>query len=161
MGRCADGYGNCAAGHRSAGATGHEHDWVYSLSTPFLTRLPAEALARIVARLDGLAGTIVEKYCDWVCKTSFLFHYADTVCSRLEAILDAGTPTNKAHALIAMIELGDSHNRWYVMRVMLRCCGKIAYPTRSVAASPSKCAPKKWRDNCVDAYKKPHGTQDF
>ncbi len=105
-------------------STGHEVEWVYSLSTPFLTRLPSEALAKIVARQDGLATTIVEKYCDWVCKTSFLFHYADTVCARLEAIFGAGTPTNKAHALIAMIELGESHNRWYVMRVMLRCCGK-------------------------------------
>jgi hypothetical protein len=105
-------------------SSGHEVGWVYSLSTPFLTRVPAEALAKIVARKDGLASAIVEKYCDWVCNTSFLFHYADTVSSRLEAIFDAGTPTNKAHALIAMIELGESHNRWYVMRTMLRCCGK-------------------------------------
>jgi hypothetical protein len=105
-------------------ATGHENEWVYTLSTPFLTRLPAEALAKIVVRQDGLTTTIVEKYCDWVCKTTFLFHYGDTVCSRLETIFDTGTPTNKAHALIAMIELGESHNRWYVMRVMLRCCGK-------------------------------------
>ena len=105
-------------------SSGHENEWVYSLSTPFLTRLPSEALDKLVARRDGLAIAIVEKYCDWVCNTSFLFHYADTVCSRLETIFDAGTPTNQAHALIALIELGESHRRWYVMRVMLRCCGK-------------------------------------
>ena len=105
-------------------ASGHEDEWVYSLSTPFLTRLPAEALAKILARQDGLATVIADKYCDWVRRTSFLFHYADAVCSRLETIFDVGTPTDKAHAVIAMVELGESHNRWYVMRVMLRCCGK-------------------------------------
>jgi serine/threonine protein kinase len=103
--------------------SGHENEWVYSLSTPFLTRLPSEALIKIVGREDGLAGAIVEKYCGWAGNTAFLFHFADTVCSRLEAIFDNGTAADKAAAIVALIRLGESHNRWYVMREMLRRCG--------------------------------------
>ncbi|HEV2841683.1 MAG TPA: hypothetical protein VGW39_10190 [Chthoniobacterales bacterium] len=105
---------------------GEETGWVYSLSTPFLTRIPAEALKRIVERQDGVAAAIVEKYCDWVGSTAFLFHYSDIVCSRLTSIFDNGTPANKAIAFIALIQLGESHNRWYIMREMLRRCSPNA-----------------------------------
>ncbi len=88
---------------------GHENVWVYSLSTPFLTRLPSDALVKIVARQDGVAGAIVEKYCAWAGETGFLFHFADTVCSRLEAIFDNGTASNKATAIVALVRLGQSH----------------------------------------------------
>lgn len=101
---------------------GYEYDWVYSLSTPFLTRLPAEALVKIVQRQDGVASAIIEKYCDWARTTSFLFHFADTVCSRLTTIFDNGDAAHKALAITALIQLGESHNRWYVMRCMLRRC---------------------------------------
>lgn len=103
---------------------GNHHGWVYSLSTPFLTRLHNQALAKIVARKDGVAGAIVEKYCYWVRNTPFLFGFADTVCDRLAVIFDNGTPANQAAVIAAMTELGESHNRWYVMREMLRRCGK-------------------------------------
>lgn len=101
---------------------GHENDWVYTLSTPFLTRLSSVALEKIVTRQDGVASAIIEKYCDWVRRTNFLFHYADTVCGCLTTIFDSGGPAMKALALIALIELGESHNRWYVMRRMLHRC---------------------------------------
>ncbi len=101
---------------------GHESDWVYTLSTPFLTRIPAEAMAKIVTRQDGVSAAIVEKYCEWVRGTAFSFGFADMVCSRLVAIFDHGTTADKAIALVAMIQLGESHNRWYVMREMLRRC---------------------------------------
>jgi len=103
--------------------SGHENDWVYSLSTPFLARLPSEALIKMVAREDGLAAAIIEKYCLWAGSTAFLFHFADTVCSRLEAIFDNGTASNKAIAIVALVRLGYSHHRYYVMRKMLRRCG--------------------------------------
>jgi serine/threonine protein kinase len=108
---------------------GHELDWVYSLSTPFLTRVPEEALAKIVTRQDGISSAIVEKYCTWAGKTAFVFHFADTVCSRLEVIFDQGAAEDKAMAIVAMARLGASHRRWYVMREMLTRCNKdILHP---------------------------------
>jgi len=94
--------------------------WVYSLSTPFLTRIPTKAMVKILGRQDGVAAAIVEKYCEWVGSTAFLFHFSDSVCSRLNAIFDYGTPANKAIAFAALVRLGEAHNRWYVMRCMLR-----------------------------------------
>lgn len=101
---------------------GHENEWIYSLSTPFLTRLPTTALVKIAQRTDGGANAIVDKYCQWARTTNFLFHFADTVCNRLVAIFDNGDTATKALAMIALIALGESHNRWYVMRCMLRRC---------------------------------------
>ncbi len=109
--------------------SGHEDDWVYSLSTPFLTRVPAVALAHIVSRDDGLTAAIIEKYCDWAKSTAFLFPFADTVCARLSAIYDEGSPEAKAMAIVAMVRLGNSHNRWFVMREMLaRCRADVLSP---------------------------------
>ena len=102
---------------------GHSDSWVYSLSTPFLTRIPVDVFIKIIERKDGAAAAIVEKYCEWVNSTAFLFHFSDIVCSRLTAIFDHGTPANKAIAFVALVRLGESHNRWYVMRCMLRRCG--------------------------------------
>jgi eukaryotic-like serine/threonine-protein kinase len=101
---------------------GHEREWVYSLSTPFLTRLPSDALVKIVKRKDGVSGAIVEKYCEWVRSTQFLFHFADTVCNRLTAIYRYGGPAIKAQIIAALICLGETHNRWHVMRCALRRC---------------------------------------
>lgn len=103
-------------------AEGHEDEWVYALSTPFLTRLSTDALAVIVNRADGIAEAIVEKYCEWAQHTAFEFAYADTVSSRLAVIFDGGSAAAKAMALIALIKLGVGHNRWYVMRQALRRC---------------------------------------
>jgi serine/threonine protein kinase len=103
-------------------SAGHDHRWVSSQSTPFLTRLPAEALEKILKRRDGVATAIVEKYCNWARSTAFEFNFADVVCSRLTTIFDHGTIAEKAMALVALIDLAESHNRWYVMRCALRRC---------------------------------------
>ena len=105
-------------------ADDHEGSWISSLSTPFLTRLPANALIKIVERNDGLCDAILEKYCLWVRQTNFLFVFADTIATRLAAIFDNGRPEHKAMAFAAMVCLGASHNRWYVMRKALMRCDK-------------------------------------
>jgi hypothetical protein len=111
---------------------GHEYEWVLSLSTPFLTRVPPEALVKIVERRDGIADAIIEKYCEWVHSTSFEFYFSDIIGDRLACIFDHGTPTQKALALTALIRLAESHNRWYVMRKMLERCSNTA-TTKDVA----------------------------
>ncbi len=101
---------------------GHQADYVYSLSTPFLTRLHSDTLVKILKRDNGVAGAIIEKYCDWARNTAFAFHFSDTVGGCLMAIFDNGDAATKAMALTALIRLGYSHNRWYVIRNMLRRC---------------------------------------
>jgi hypothetical protein len=82
---------------------GHEKEYVCSLSTPFLTRLPAEALIKLVKRQDGVASAIIEKYCEWARTTEFAFHFADTICGNLTAIFDNGDAATKALAMTALI----------------------------------------------------------
>jgi hypothetical protein len=112
-------FGNLDTGERTSG---HENVWVYSMSTPFLTRLSTDAVRRIVERNDGISAAVVEKYCDWARNTSFEFNFADNICGRLNTIFDNGTPADKAQAFAALVELGHSHNRWYIMRCMLSRC---------------------------------------
>lgn len=107
-------------------ASEHVGAWVYSLSTPFLTRIPEQVLAKIAKRGDGLSEAIIVKYCEWVGATRFAFHFADSVCSRLTSIVDNGDPSVRAMAMVALIKLGESHNRWYVMRAMLHRCSTDA-----------------------------------
>ncbi len=98
---------------------GFEDDYVNSLSTPFLARIPLEPWTAITKRKDGMSAAICEKYCEWVRTTSFRFGYADKVCNRLTAIVKFGAPADRAMAVVALLELGSSHNRWYVMRRVL------------------------------------------
>jgi len=96
--------------------------YVEIISTPFLTRLSETALIKLATRRDGVASAIIEKYCEWARSTQFEFHFADTICGCLNVIYDNGDIDTKALALTALIALGESHNRWYVMRGMLRKC---------------------------------------
>jgi serine/threonine protein kinase len=107
---------------------GHQSQWVHSLSTPFLTRVTSDALLTIATRDDGVSHSIIEKYCEWAGSTAFLFHYADTVCSRLTTLFDNGGPQVKALALVSMLRLGSSHNRWHVMRCALSRCSDPDMP---------------------------------
>ena len=101
---------------------GHENVYVYSLSTPFLTRLHSEVLVKIMKRGDGVASAVIDKYCDWARTTEFEFHFSDTVCGCLAAVFDAGEIATKAIAMTALIALGETHNRFYIMRSLLRRC---------------------------------------
>jgi serine/threonine protein kinase len=106
----------------SARENGQDERWVHSLSTPFLTRVPSPALAVIAKKDDGISHGIIEKYCEWAGSTDFLFHFADIVCSRLATIYDNGSSQVRAMSLVTLLKLGDTHNRWHVMRsALLRC----------------------------------------
>ncbi len=107
---------------------GHETDWVDSASTPFMTKFPLKAMKYIASRQDGLSTKIVEKYCQWAGDTAFRFEFSDLVCMRLGIIFDAGTPANKASAIIAMARLGSSHHRFFIMREMLKRCSDDSLP---------------------------------
>lgn len=101
----------------------HAGGWVFSLSTPFLTKIPEAALGKISKRQDGNSVAIIEKYCDWAAETRFLFHFSDTVCARLCSIFDNGDTDCKGMSIIALIKLGYGHNRFHIMREFLNRCG--------------------------------------
>lgn len=100
----------------------HQVGYVYALSTPFLTRIPPGAMAQLASRGDGPAEAIIEKYCDWVRNTDYSFPFVDSVCSRLVAIFDHGSPSFQALAMAALVHLASGHNRYFAMRQALARC---------------------------------------
>lgn len=54
---------------------------------------------------------------------SFDFDYCDVLASRLESLFELGDTELKANVLLALLELGTSHNRWYVERIFARLAG--------------------------------------
>ena len=101
---------------------GYEDQYVDLASTPFLTRMPAEFMKVLACRQDGATEAVIDKYCSWAGSTAFKFHFADTICGRLIEVFDHGGTTSNARAFVALVKLGSSHNRWYVMsRIGRRC----------------------------------------
>jgi hypothetical protein len=54
---------------------------------------------------------------------TFDFDYCDVLATRLEKLFDHGDTELKANVLLALVDLGTSHNRWFVERVFVRLAG--------------------------------------
>ncbi|MBF4487744.1 protein kinase [Flavobacterium sp. CSZ] len=60
-------------------------------------------------------------YFDWIIKTSYLFDFCDVLIGYIRKISEKTDDLEiKARAVIASAELGRSHNRWYVMKRVIR-----------------------------------------
>lgn len=62
-------------------------------------------------------------FADWVTTSGFNFELCDAIANRTEGFYDAGDLELKAECLMALLEMGTSHNRWYVERKFARLCG--------------------------------------
>lgn len=93
------------------------HDtWTTLTSTPFLTRIPVEAMEIIIKRKNRRSLAIIRKYCKWAKRVSFQFDFADLICERLKLIYDLGDTNEKAITFCTMVILAYDHNRWYIMQ---------------------------------------------
>lgn len=90
---------------------------------PIFAALDEGILGALVSKDPIVGESIAEPYCDWVKSTGFTFSYCDVIVHRVQAVLQHGSLTSKAHAALAAAELGSSHNRWFVMNVHLSACG--------------------------------------
>lgn len=62
-------------------------------------------------------------FADWVSNTAFKFDLCDAIANRVEVFFHNGDLETKVECLIALLEMGTSHNRWYVERKFARLCG--------------------------------------
>ncbi|TWB21985.1 protein kinase-like protein [Nitrospirillum amazonense] len=62
-------------------------------------------------------------YAEWVKSTSFGFERCDEIAVRLQTFMECCPLDVQADCLLAMLELGTSHNRWYVERKFMSLCG--------------------------------------
>ncbi len=63
---------------------------------------------------------LAKNYCYWIQNNSFQFELCDGYANRLIAFFDLAMPDIKTECLLALLELGTSHNRFYVERKAVR-----------------------------------------
>lgn len=89
---------------------------LYSLDSPHLRRcfqIAPAAFARIAATV-----------CRWVREATFDFVFCDVLGARLATIFELGGTRERAEAALGALILGESHNRWTVMRLFFRLGGR-------------------------------------
>ncbi|MCP3403171.1 serine/threonine-protein kinase [Bradyrhizobium sp. CCGB20] len=88
-----------------------------------LDRLSLAQVQDLCSKWAGLGDRLGQIYSKWVMKNSFVFERCDSLANVLEAFFSLCSMETKADALMAMLEMGTSHNRWYVERKFLQLCG--------------------------------------
>ncbi|SLN77392.1 serine/threonine-protein kinase [Oceanibacterium hippocampi] len=88
-----------------------------------LTRLQFDQIIHLYENWKDLADRLAITYAQWVHRTSFNFNRCDSLANILEIFVNFGSFEAKSDALMSLLELGTSHNRWYVEEKFHRLCG--------------------------------------
>lgn len=88
-----------------------------------LIKLGLNRIADAISFAPSEANRIALIFANWVFSSGFSFEFCDPLANRLEAFINSCDFEAKAACLIAMLELGTSHNRWYVERKFVNLCG--------------------------------------
>ncbi len=62
-------------------------------------------------------------FAEWVCNTPFNFAHCDAIANRIEVFFDNSDLELKVECLMALLNMGTDHNRWYVERKFTHLCG--------------------------------------
>ncbi len=84
--------------------------------------LSGERISELCNLAPGCANQIGSVFAEWVYDTGFDFVHCDGIANRLENFFENCNFETKVDCLIAMLEMGTSHNRWYVERKFVRLC---------------------------------------
>ena len=71
-------------------------------------------IEEVFANFPAIANGLGRKYADWIRDNAFDFSECDGLANRLERIFELAEMDVRAEALMAMLYMGTSHNRWYV-----------------------------------------------
>lgn len=88
-----------------------------------LHQIPVARIAEVVGTNVDAAIGICRIFCEWAKTTAFDFNLCDGIAIRLEEFLPLDDITCSVEVRLALLELGTSHNRWYVERIFARLCG--------------------------------------
>jgi hypothetical protein len=87
-----------------------------------LGQLRLDQVADLCSRSVELGDRLGQVYSHWAYSTSFAFERSDSIANILEVFARTCSLETKADALMALLELGTSHNRWYVERKFCSLC---------------------------------------
>lgn len=84
--------------------------------------LSGERISELCDLAPGCENQIGSVFGEWVYDTSFNFDHCDGIAYRLEIFIESCDFDTKIDCLVAMLEMGTTHNRWYVERKFVRLC---------------------------------------
>jgi eukaryotic-like serine/threonine-protein kinase len=87
-----------------------------------LAILSSSQMTDLGTRFPDVADRLGAVYARWAHSGSFPFEWCDRIANVLEVLTSTTSYETKADALMAMLQLGTSHNRWYVERMFWRLC---------------------------------------
>jgi serine/threonine protein kinase len=70
-----------------------------------------------------LLASLGHDFCEYIIGTGFDFDYCDVLGNKLQSFFNCGSIELKAESLLALLELGTGHNRWYVERIFIKLAG--------------------------------------
>lgn len=88
-----------------------------------LRAVDEEELRRFHDLDQVLWARLADELCEWARLQAFQFEFCDVLIGRLEVVFELGDLALQAASVIAAASLASSHNRWFVMRRVLRICG--------------------------------------
>lgn len=88
-----------------------------------LARLQLDQVISLCSNWLSLADRLALPYSQWIYDTPFPFERCDSLANILEIFIAHCSFEAKSDALMALLELGTSHNRWYVERKFYSLCG--------------------------------------
>ncbi|MEG4873572.1 MULTISPECIES: serine/threonine-protein kinase [unclassified Microcoleus] len=88
-----------------------------------LGKLGSEQIQTLCAAAPGAASRIGISFAEWVHGSSFNWDYCDALANRLEEFISGTDFEAKVDCLMALLQMGTSHNRWFVERKFVRLCG--------------------------------------
>lgn len=100
-----------------------EHEASSDEASAIFRKLGTHLIADLVSRDNVSAGRVGRAFAAWVREGSFNFDYCDPLANRLESFIEGGDYETKTMCLFAMLEMGTSHNRWYVEHKFVGYCG--------------------------------------
>ncbi|SDB74659.1 protein kinase domain-containing protein [Belnapia rosea] len=91
-------------------------------------KLDEARILHMVAAHPDEAEKIGIAFARWVSSSSFNFDFCDPLANRLEGFFQSPSLDLRVDCLLALLELGTSHNRWYVEHKFFDMCGPALDP---------------------------------
>jgi eukaryotic-like serine/threonine-protein kinase len=87
-----------------------------------LRQLRLDQVSDLCSHSTEFGDRLGQVYSRWVQGSAFAFERTDSIANILEVFIRTCSLETKADALMAMLDLGTSHNRWYVERMFCSLC---------------------------------------
>lgn len=101
---------------------GNDGDW--RKNSNVFKALLRDHLRSLAQKSPELFRAIGVEFCQYAAKGTFDFDFCDVIGGKAQVLYELGDIDLKALTAVAMLELGSSHNRWYIQRLFVTMADK-------------------------------------